>query len=113
MKLSKTGLIMVNKGASSFLDLDELDFFDPTNRFVFTDPSDKPSQSELLGDVDSPLFRFFLPRRSHLDFLVFIDESESDRSDDGGESAVASIMVPRPYPTRLSFPSFLRLSPRP
>lgn len=56
MKKSDTGLITVKTGASSFLDLDEFDFFDVIDGFNFIDSSDKLPESEMLGDVDSRLF---------------------------------------------------------
>lgn len=77
---------------SSLFDLDELDFFDLTDGFDFSDSLDIQPQSELLCDVDSRIFRIFLARRSRLDLLFSLDGSDFDGSDDGGEGRITSIL---------------------
>lgn len=73
--------------ASSFTDVV---FFDSDDRFDSTDSSDKLPQSELLGSVDSRLFRFSSSRRSGHVFFVSLDASEFCGSDDDGEGHITS-----------------------
>lgn len=76
MRPSITGPILVQKRASCFFDLAELDFVDLTDCFGTTDLSGRLTPFYLLSNLDSRFFQFLLARRSRFDLLAYSDESE-------------------------------------
>lgn len=89
-------------GSITLLNLDKLDFFNVIDGSDFINSSDNLSQSELLGDADPYLFRFFFERRSRLDLFVSRDEFQFAATDEGDDGGVVSILGPS-FLTYLTF----------